>query len=142
MVKQVIVANKSLNMSAGKLAAMVSHGSGAFMVDWIKKNITNNPYCSGECEVHGCFSRNIIQNWMNEPTKIVLEAENEEQMKDIIKKAKEQYMVNGVDYFNIVDESTEFHDIPTWAVIAFKPMDADDIDKVTGNLSLYGYGDN
>ena len=40
---------------------------------------------------------------------------------------------------HIVDESTEFLDIPQWAVIAFKPMEAEKIDPITGELNLYGY---
>lgn len=130
MYKQVIVVNKGLNMSAGKLAAMVAHGAEAFMRNWflnggIINTISNNS--------------DIIHRWMPKPTKVVLQVENEEEMKTIIAKAKENGMVNEVDYFNIVDESTEFHDIPTWAVIAFRPMDAEQIDKITGNLQLYGY---
>ena len=46
-------------------------------------------------------------------------------------------MVNRQDFFNIVDESTEFLDIPQWAVIAFKPMETEKIDLITGELSLY-----
>ena len=46
-------------------------------------------------------------------------------------------MVNGQDFFNIVDESTEFLDIPQWAVIAFRPMEAEKIDLITGKLNLY-----
>lgn len=58
-------------------------------------------------------------------------------MKEIIKKAHEHNMVNRQDFFNIVDESTEFLDIPQWAVIAFKPMETEKIDLITGELSLY-----
>lgn len=38
MYKQIIIARKDLNMSAGKLAAQVSHGSMAFMTKMIKNN--------------------------------------------------------------------------------------------------------
>lgn len=99
MYKQVIVVNKSLNMSPGKLGAMVAHGA----------------------------------------TSIVLEVEDDAAMKTIIEKAHEYGMVNRQDFFNIVDESTEFLDIPQWAVIAFKPMEAEKIDPITGELNLYGY---
>ena len=36
-----------------------------------------------------------------------------------------------------MDESTESLDIPQWAVIAFKPMETEKIDLITGELSLY-----
>lgn len=35
--------------------------------------------------------------------------------------------------------SSIFLDIPQWAVIAFKPMEAEKIDPITGELNLYGY---
>lgn len=38
-VKQIIIARKDLGMSAGKLAAQVSHASQAFMMEKIKENI-------------------------------------------------------------------------------------------------------
>lgn len=69
----------------------------------------------------------------------MLEVENDVAMKAIIEKAHEYGMVNRQDFFNIVDESTEFLDIPQWAVIAFKPMEAEKIDPITGELNLYGY---
>lgn len=69
----------------------------------------------------------------------MLEVEDDAAMKAIIEKAHEYGMVNRQDFFNIVDESTEFLDIPQWAVIAFKPMEAEKIDPITGELNLYGY---
>lgn len=105
MYKQVIVVNKGLKMSPGKLGAMVAHGATAFFCEWFKR--------------------------------IVLEVENDAAMKEIIKKAHEHNMVNRQDFFNIVNESTEFLDIPQWAVIAFKPMETEKIDLITGELSLY-----
>ena len=50
-------------------------------------------------------------------------------------------MYNGKDFFNIVDDSTEFLDVPQWAVIAFAPMPNERIDKVTGTLNLYGHSE-
>lgn len=82
--------------------------------------------------------RNFFAQWISGSfTKIVLEVEDNAAMKAIIEKAHEYGMVNRQDFFNIVDESTEFLDIPQWAVIAFKPMEAEKIDPITGDLSLY-----
>lgn len=39
MYKQVIVVNKSLNMSPGKLGAMVAHGATSFFCEWFKRNV-------------------------------------------------------------------------------------------------------
>ena len=38
MYKQIIIARKDLNMSPWKLAVQVSHGSMAFLTDYIRKN--------------------------------------------------------------------------------------------------------
>lgn len=40
MYKQIIIARKDLNMSSGKLAAQVSHGSMAFLTQMIRNNVT------------------------------------------------------------------------------------------------------
>ena len=131
MYKQVIVVNKSLNMSPGKLGAMVEHGATSFFCEWFKRNvITPNARVDKE----------LFAQWISGSfTKIVLEVEDDAAMKTIIEKAHEYGMVNRQDFFNIVDESTEFLDIPQWAVIAFKPMEAEKIDPITGKLNLYGY---
>ena len=82
--------------------------------------------------------KELFAQWISGSfTKIVLEVENDAAMKEIIKKAHEHRMVNRQDFFNVVDESTEFLDIPQWAVIAFKPMEIEKIDLITGELNLY-----
>lgn len=42
MYKQVIVVNKSLNMSPGKLGAMVAHGATSFFCEWFKRNVVTS----------------------------------------------------------------------------------------------------
>ena len=42
MYKQIIIARKDLNMSPGKLAAQVSHGSMAFLTSMIRNKATYN----------------------------------------------------------------------------------------------------
>ena len=140
MYKQVIVVNKSLNMSPGKLGAMVAHGATAFFCEWFKRNVTtsNETYNDYTISPNARVDKELFAQWISGSfTKIVLEVENDAAMKEIIKKAHEHGMVNRQDFFNIVDESTEFLDIPQWAVIAFKPMETEKIDLITGELSLY-----
>lgn len=140
MYKQVIVVNKSLNMSPGKLGAMVAHGATAFFCEWFKRNVTtSNETCNDyTISPNARADKELFAQWISGSfTKIVLEVENDAAMKEIIKKAHERNMVNRQDFFNIVDESTEFLDIPQWAVIAFKPMETEKIDLITGELSLY-----
>lgn len=143
MFKQVIVANKKLDMSPGKISAMASHGAVSFLTEWLRRNVIPAPdsrdyAIKPEARIDG----DLYTEWIcGSFTKIILEAENEEQMKEIIKKAHEAGMINRQDFFNIVDESTEFLDIPQWAVIAFRPMQPEKIDPITGDLNLYGYSD-
>ena len=140
MYKQVIVVNKSLNMSPGKLGAMVAHGATSFFCEWFKRNVvtSNETYNDYLINPNARVDKELFAQWISGSfTKIVLEVEDDEAMKSIIEKAHEYGMVNRQDFFNIVDESTEFLDIPQWAVIAFKPMEAEKIDPITGDLSLY-----
>ena len=140
MYKQVIVVNKSLNMSPGKLGAMVAHGATAFFCEWFKRNVTtlNETYNDYAINPNTRVDKELFAQWISGSfTKIVLEVENDAAMKEIIRKAHGHRMVNRQDFFNIVDESTEFLDIPQWAVIAFKPMETEKIDLITGELSLY-----
>lgn len=140
MYKQVIVVNKSLNMSPGKLGAMVAHGATSFFCEWFKRNVatSNETYNDYSINPNARVDKELFAQWISGSfTKIVLEVEDDAAMKTIIEKAHEYGMVNRQDFFNIVDESTEFLDIPQWAVIAFKPIEAEKIDPITGELSLY-----
>lgn len=140
MYKQVIVVNKGLKMSPGKLGAMVAPCATAFFCEWFKRNVTtSNETCNDyTISPNARADKELFAQWISGSfTKIVLEVENDAAMKEIIKKAHEHNMVNRQDFFNIVDESTEFLDIPQWAVIAFKPMETEKIDLITGELSLY-----
>ena len=140
MYKQVIVVNKSLNMSPGKLGAMVAHGATSFFCEWFKRNVvtSNETYNDYLINPNARVDKELFVQWISGSfTKIVLEVEDDAAMKAIIEKAHEYGMVNRQDFFNIVDESTEFFDIPQWAVIAFRPMEAEKIDPITGDLSLY-----
>lgn len=140
MYKQVIVVNKSLNMSPGKLGVMVAHGATSFFCEWFKRNVvtSNETYNDYLINPNARVDKELFAQWISGSfTKIVLEVEDDAAMKAIIEKAHEYGMVNRQDFFNIVDESTEFLDIPQWAVIAFKPMEAEKIDPITGDLSLY-----
>ena len=49
MYKQIIIARKDLNMSPGKLAAQVSHGSMAFLI-WMIRNNSHPLACQVEYE--------------------------------------------------------------------------------------------
>lgn len=140
MYKQVIVVNKGLNMSPEKLGVMVAHGSGAYFYEWFKRNVNT---LSKVCEYYQVNSTALIDQelydeWIvGDFIKVILEVKNHEEMKTVIRAALNHGFENNRDLFCIPDEATEFLGEPQWAVIAFKPMYAEDIDYVTGGLKVY-----
>lgn len=145
--KQVIVVNKDLNMSKGKMAAQVSHASMAFLTSPIfrgRKEMFTHPVFdqdSGEQSgyVYDMFLDNDTYEWMSDCfTKVILEAHNEKEMEKIVKKAVENGLIEDKDFFKIIDKGlTEFNNVPTWTCIGFKPMQSEKIDKVTKRLQLF-----
>jgi PTH2 family peptidyl-tRNA hydrolase len=141
--KQVIVINKELHMSGGKLSAQVSHASMAFLSTMIQKNATvvedNNGY---HYNVNLNIDKDLYEQWLGGLfTKVNLAAKNENQMQKIVDKAKEFGMVEGVDFFCIRDAClTELIPDETgtrWTCIGFRPMEASEIDPITKKLQLY-----
>ena len=126
--KQLIIARRDLNMSPGKLAAQVSHASSAFLIEMIRDSWPEK--AQGFYQVNYRLDEDIYDNWINDGvTKVVLEK--------AIEKAKELGMIEGVDYFPIVDACrTEL--IPespqgTLTCVGFRPM----IDEIGKDFHLY-----
>lgn len=97
MYKQVIVVNKSLNMSPGKLGAMVAHGATSFFCEWFKRNVatSNETYNDYLITPNARVDKELFAQWISGSfTKIVLEVEDDAAMKAIIEKAHEYGMVN------------------------------------------------
>lgn len=156
MYKQIIIARKDLNMSAGKLAAQVSHASIAFLTNAIRnscsQNITYKPndktyyYSPNDIDCYYfaelAFDKNLFEQWINcSFTKCVLEAKNKNQLLKAEKLANELGLISNKDYFCIYDDCrTEL--IPeengrTLTCIGFKPMDSEFIDKIGKKYQLY-----
>lgn len=136
MYKQIIIARKDLNMSPGKLAAQVSHGSMAFL-SWF---IRNNADLDGH--IDAWIDGEILNNWINgEFTKCVLQAKNKNQLLKAKTIAEELGMKEGEDFFCIFDNChTELEpeeDGRTLTVIGFKPMESDVIDQIGRKYHLY-----
>ena len=90
MYKQVIVVNKSLNMSPGKLGAMVAHGATSFFCEWFKRNVvtSNETYNDYLITPNARVDKELFAQWISGSfTKIVLEVEDDAAMKAIIEKA-------------------------------------------------------
>lgn len=151
MYKQIIIARKDLNMSAGKLAAQVSHASMAFLTTMIRQCIEDNksryPEAYEKCYVPLVFSnlsfhRDLYEQWINgEFTKCVLQANNKNQLLKAVDIAKELGMIQGEDYFLIRDnchtELTPEENGRTLTCIGFKPMDSEVIDQIGKKYHMY-----
>ena len=136
MYKQIIIVRKDLNMSPGKLAAQVSHGSMAFL-SWL---IRDNADCDGH--IDAWIDKDILHHWINgEFTKCVLQAKNKTQLLKAKTMAEELGMVEGEDFWLIRDNChTELEpeeDGKTLTVIGFKPMDSEIVDKIGKKYQLY-----
>lgn len=205
--KQVIVVNKELNMSKGKMAAQVSHASMAFLTRMIRNNskkVCENKYpvwdttdlrrtkdmpedkkmlmmyrrgdlyqfakeasergedyfyvrpvnpdspygllelCDPIINYHTDLKIDVdlYEKWIEGSfTKVILEAKNESQMQRIVDKAIENGFTENTDFFCIRDNClTELVPDETgtrWTCIGFRPMDSEDIDKITKKLQLF-----
>ena len=159
MYKQIIIARKDLNMSHGKLAAQVSHGSMAFLTNLIRnRNYTmpvskgslkewDEPNTEADSKIVGynfeyVFDKDLYEQWINgEFTKCVLQAKNKNQLLKAKTLAEEMGMKEGEDFFCIYDNChTELEpeeDGRTLTVIGFRPMSSEIIDKIGRKYHLY-----
>ncbi len=149
MVKQVIVVNKELNMSKGKMAAQVSHASMAFLThQFLDENCRHkHPVINQDTNIRDGYVLTIpindeVNEWIsNSFTKVILSAKNENQLYKIIEKAKENGLEENKDFFCIRDNCrTELIPDETgthFTCIGFIPMEAEKIDKVTKKLQLF-----
>lgn len=145
MYKQIIIARKDLNMSPGKLAAQVSHGSMAFLTTLMRENkpdILWEKNNLGTYIVKFPFSKPIYDEWIKgEFTKCVLQAKNKNQLLKAKTIAESLNMKEGQDFFLIKDNChTELEpeeDGRTLTVIGFRPMESKIIDQIGKKFHLY-----
>ena len=162
--KQIIIARKDLDMSPGKLAAQVSHGSMAFLTSLIRNQNYVIPLTKGMLarweekpqedwkEIVGydfeyVFDKELYEQWMKGAfTKCVLEAKNKNQLLKAKTMAEELGMVEGIDFFLIKDncltelEPEEIGEdgIPRCLTcIGFRPFDSEIIDQIGKKYQLY-----
>lgn len=147
MYKQIIIARKDLNMSPGKLAAQVSHGSMAFLT-WMIRNkaMYNEADCFDGCDkiytANLTFDKELYEQWIGGAfTKCVLQAKNKNQLLKAKTMAEDLGMIEGKDFWLIKDNClTELEpeeDGRTLTCIGFRPMDSEIIDKIGKKYHLY-----
>jgi PTH2 family peptidyl-tRNA hydrolase len=122
--KQVIVMRKDLGMRKGKMIAQGAHASLKVLLD------------------RGALDGDTFAFTMTEPmaawlggrfTKVCVSVDSEAALEAIVDQAR----AAGVPCALIVDAGkTEFHGVPTKTCCAVGPAWSDDVDKITGALSL------
>lgn len=139
-VKQVIVFRHDLlkNLRKGKIAAQVAHASlGALLTMAHREEHTNGfLYTDKWTKIEFDFQKDsVLDKWLNGIfTKICVYVENEDELLEIYKKAKEAELPCSL----ITDAgNTEFHGIPTNTCVGIGPWFSEEIDKITGNLKLF-----
>lgn len=153
MYKQIIIARKDLNMSHGKLAAQVSHGSMAFLTTQMRRHPVIPDKCdympngkqykyNGYLKCPVFVTEECFEQWVDgEFAKCVLQAKNKNQLLKAKTMAEKLGMKEGEDFFCIYDNChTELEpeeDGRTLTVIGFKPMSSEIIDKIGRKYHLY-----
>lgn len=154
--KQIIIARRDLEMSPGKLAAQVAHGSMAFLTHIIQNGTKNTAPVTGRHtqgkdvqepsnkDFHLCVKINseIYNDWINgEFTKCVLGAKNKNGLLKAKRLAEDLGLKEGTDFFLIRDNChTELdpeENGSTLTVIGFRPMESEIIDKIGKRFQLY-----
>ena len=143
--RQLIIARKDLNMSAGKLAAQVAHASFAFISNQIR-NRPAIPIIDGY-NVTILIDKDIYEQWFcGVFTKTVCEAKNYNQLMKAIDIAKELGLEENKDYFLIWDAcltelTPEMIDEKgigrTLTCIGFKPLEDEVAWKISKKFQLY-----
>ncbi len=123
-VKQVIVVRKDLNMRKGKIAAQCAHSALEFLIENNEAERPDELYVKlSSDEAQWLFSRKY--------KKIVVGVDSEDELKDLILKAK----LSDVAVYPIVDMGlTEFNGVSTLTCASFGPCAATIIDEITGHL--------
>ncbi len=149
--RQLIIARKDLNMSAGKLAAQVSHASMAFLTAPLRdakgdkngiKRIENGEYVFEikiDAETYNDWVCGIF-------TKTICEARNRNQLLKAKKMTEELGMEEGKDFFLIKDncltelepeEMDENGVGRTLTCIGFRPLPDDVAHEISRKFQLY-----
>lgn len=145
--RQLIIARKDLNMSAGKLAAQGSHAALSFLTMQMrnKKNIKKNK--DGNYAVEVEIDADTYENWIcGTFTKTVCEAKNRNQLLKAKTIAEGLGLVEGKDFFLIKDncltelepeEIDENDQGRTLTCIGFRPLPDEVAHKISKKFQLY-----
>jgi peptidyl-tRNA hydrolase, PTH2 family len=127
-VKQVIVIRRDLNMRRGKEIAQGAHASSA----WLAQLVASHLDAAGNASVS---IDEVARVWLTGSfRKVTLQIRGEEEITAL----HEQAQSLGLRSVLIRDSGrTEFGGVPTITALAIGPNLASEIDKVTGELTIY-----
>lgn len=148
IVRQYVVVDRSLGMSAGKLAAQVAHASVAALLAGTQRFVEGDQSCGPiGLEFGGSLARtavdaDVLAAWVRQgEPKIVLAVDGERALAALVSRAESRGLMEGLDFFCIRDacrtELTPDASGSRWTCVGFAPMDVDMISPVTGQLPLY-----
>lgn len=127
-IKQVILIRKDLKMRRGKEIAQGSHASSEFLLSHMRQDLADSD------NITIALAQNE-KTWISQGmAKVCLQVNSEQELLDCHEAARR----HGLKSYLIRDSGrTEFGGTPTWTACAIGPDEAEQIDAVTGNLTLY-----
>ena len=124
--KQVIVMRKDLNMRKGKMVAQGAHASMRVILQAGAADAAQHEYTIAMTEPMAAWLTGRF-------TKVCVSVDSEAALESIVERAR----AAGVPVALITDAGqTEFHGVPTKTCCAVGPAWADDVDAITGALTL------
>lgn len=128
--KQVIVMRTDLGMRKGKMIAQGAHASLGVILGMMT-NYSEHSYMEKRLIIH---NDSPLDKWLNGIfTKICVRVDSEEQLLDVYADAHAARLP-----VKLIEDAgkTEFNGVPTYTCLAIGPANAEDIDKITGELKL------
>jgi PTH2 family peptidyl-tRNA hydrolase len=129
--KQVYIVRKDLNMRKGKIASQVGHACTNLFLSLFNVEVEDD----GESwyKPKASISKQLL-GWMNDnKKKITVSVDSEDALKEIHQTALDL----GIPAVMVEDHGlTEFHGVHTLTVVGLGPWESEELDKLTGGLSL------
>jgi len=145
--RQLIIVRKDLNMSSGKLAAQVAHASWAFLSNQIRNTSNYTEPDFNNILVKLLIPKDVMDEWFcGIFTKTICEAKNKNQLLKAKAIAEELGMVEGKDFFLIMDacnteltpEEIDENGVGrTLTCIGFKPLQDEIAWQISKKFQLY-----
>lgn len=141
--RRLFIIRKDLNLSAGKLAAIVGHCAEAYWTRNLREKRRNYYEDHSECKCEMIVSGDIMDNYIkNSFVKTICQAKNRNNLLKAKMIANELGLVEGTDFGEINDKcltelTPENEDGTTLVGIWFKPLEDEIAHKISKKYHLY-----